>query len=224
MKKLESTLPNMVIVLTAVSIISAALLGVMQQLTKEPIAKIERQTLEDGIKKVMLAGQAGELTVVNTENVENENGAFTVYTAEMGGTVIGKAVKTAVTGFSPGLTVLTGFDPEGNILGYEILASSETPGLGEKAGVWFQKGQKGDVIGKNPGQGELRVSKDGGDVDAITASTITSRAFLRAINMEYATVAATAEKAQEPRPVVVDSVAAPVDTVTVMDTAKVVAQ
>lgn len=218
MKKLESTLPNMVIVLTAVSVISAALLGVMQQLTKEPIEKIEKQTLEDGIKKVMLAGKAGELTVVSTENVENENGAFTVYTAEMGGAEIGKAVKTTVTGFSPGLTVLAGFDPEGNILGYEILASSETPGLGEKAGVWFQKGQKGNIIGKNPGQGELRVVKDGGDVDAITASTITSRAFLRAINMEYAAVAATAAKVEEPRPVVVDTVAsaAPSDTTIVV--------
>ena len=65
MKKLESTLPNMVIVLTCVSLISATLLGVMQQLTKEPIAQIERQTLEDGIKKVMLGGKAGELTVVS---------------------------------------------------------------------------------------------------------------------------------------------------------------
>lgn len=218
MKKLESTLPNMVIVLTAVSVISAALLGVMQQLTKEPIEKIEKQTLEDGIKKVMLAGETGELTVVSTENIENENGAFTVYTAEMGGSEIGKAVKTTVTGFSPGLTVLAGFDPEGNILGYEILASSETPGLGEKAGVWFQKGQKGDIIGKNPGQGELRVVKDGGDVDAITASTITSRAFLRAINMEYAAVAATAAKVEEPRSVVVDTVASaePADTTNVV--------
>ena len=54
-----------------------------------------------------------------------------------------------------------------------------------KAGDWFQKDAKGDIIGKNPGEKELTVSKDGGDVDAITASTITSRAFLLAINNAY---------------------------------------
>lgn len=185
MKKLESTLPNMVIVLTSVTLISAALLGVMQQLTKEPIAQIERQTLENGIKKVMLGGQDGELTVTSTDTVEKDNSTFIIYTAEQGGKHLGKAVKTTVTGFSPGLTVLTGFDPEGNILGYEILATAETPGLGAKAGQWFQKGEKGDIIGKNPGANNLTVSKDGGEVDAITASTITSRAFLKAIGMEY---------------------------------------
>ena len=78
-----------------------------------------------------------------------------------------------------------GFDNEGKILGYTILKSSETPGLGAKAGVWFQKNGKGNVIGMSPKDKPLTVTKDGGDVDAITASTITSRAFLKAINQAY---------------------------------------
>ena len=49
-----------------------------------------------------------------------------------------------------------------------------------------KKGGKGDIIGKNPGEKPLTVSKDGGDIDAITASTITSRAFLLAVNNAYA--------------------------------------
>ena len=183
MKKLESTLPNMVIVLTCVTLVSAALLGVMQQLTKEPIEQIERQTLNDGIKKVILAGKEGELSVSKTDTISNRNGVFIVYTAEVDGKVAGRAVKTSVNGFSPNLTVLTGFDSEGKILGYEILATAETPGLGAKAGQWFQKDGKGCIIGKTAG--DLKVSKDGGDVDAITASTITSRAFLKAVNIEY---------------------------------------
>lgn len=189
MKKLASTLPNMVIVLTTVTLVAAGLLGVMQQLTKDAIAQIEKQTLEDGIKKVMLAGGDGTLTVVGTDEVESAGATYTVYTAEVNGSVIGKAVKTTVSAFSPGLTILTGFDNDGAILGYEILATAETPGLGAKAGTWFQKGQKGDIIGMNPGQQRLSVTKDGGNVDAITASTITSRAFLRAINMEYDVIA-----------------------------------
>lgn len=185
MKKLESTLPNMVIVLTGVTLVAASLLGVMQQLTKEPIAQIEKQTLADGIKKVILGGAEGDLTVSKTDTIATEKEVYIVYTANVGGKEAGKAVKTTVTGFSPNLTVLTGFDNQGNILGYEILTTAETPGLGAKAGQWFQKGQKGDIIGKNPGQCNMTVSKDGGEIDAITASTITSRAFLKAVNLEY---------------------------------------
>ncbi len=214
MKKLESTLPNMVIVLTGVTLVAAALLGVMQQLTKDPIAKIEEQTLNDGIKKVILAGQDGDLTVTNTETIENENGKFTVYTAAVGGEVVGKAVKTAVTGFSPNLTVLTGFDNQGNILGYEILNTAETPGLGAKAGEWFQKGGKGNIIGMNPGTNNMTVSKDGGEVDAITASTITSRAFLKAVNIEYnAIFSGAATEANTGATAVADTTAAAVDSV-----------
>ena len=65
---------------------------------------------------------------------------------------------------------------------YSVLEHKETPGLGSKMGEWFVKGAKGDVTGKTPGTAGLQVSKDGGDVDAITAATISSRAFLDAIN------------------------------------------
>lgn len=217
MKKLESTLPNMVAVLTGVTLIAAALLGVMQQLTKDPIAQIERQTLNDGIKKVILGGKDGNLSVVKTDTItDGDKNTFIVYTAEVDGVVAGKAVKTAVNGFSPNLTVLTGFDNDGNILGYEILATAETPGLGAKAGQWFQKDGRGCIIGKNPGSDNLTVSKDGGDVDAITASTITSRAFLKAVNIEYKAIfsgdAQTGATAKAAQPSVADSVALAVDS------------
>ena len=88
--------------------------------------------------------------------------------------------------------MLVGFDPEGKILGYTLLEHAETPGLGAKADKWFQKGEKGDIIGKSPIE-PLTVSKDGGQVDAITASTITSRAFLLAVNNAYNAYKATPE-------------------------------
>ena len=102
---------------------------------------------------------------------------------------MGAAVESTTGGFAGDLKVLVGFDTEGCVLGYTILQTSETPGLGAKADKWFQKGGKGDVIGKNPSEGELHVSKDGKNgnaIDAITASTITSRAFLKAINTAHA--------------------------------------
>ena len=92
-------------------------------------------------------------------------------------------------GFGGELKVLVGFDAEGKIIDYSLLAHAETPGLGSKAADWFKKGNKGDITGMNPGEAPLTVSKDGGKVDAITASTITSRAFLNAVNAAYAAYA-----------------------------------
>lgn len=181
MKKLESTLPNMVMVLTGIAIIAAALLGVMNEVTKDPIAQIEQQNLENGIKKVL--GVDGELKVASIDTIVDAKQVFVVYNTELG-----RAVKTAVQGFSPDLTVLVGFDGEGNIMGYDVLKHGETPGLGAQAPEWFcdKENNPGSyVIGKNPGKNKLTVSKDGGEIDAITASTITSRAFLKAINLEY---------------------------------------
>ena len=120
------------------------------------------------------------------ETVEVNGATYKIYKATKGGQPIGAAVESASNGFGGTLTVLVGFDNEGNIIDYSLLSHSETPGLGSKAANWFKKGAKGDITGKNPGKAPLTVSKDGGDVDAITASTITSRAFLLAVNNAYA--------------------------------------
>jgi electron transport complex protein RnfG len=109
-----------------------------------------------------------------------------IYKATKGGEFIGAAVEASSNGFGGALKVLVGFDKEGNIIDYSLLSHAETPGLGSKAADWFKKGAKGDITGKNPGQSPLVVKNDGGDVDAITASTITSRAFLNAVNAAYA--------------------------------------
>ena len=98
----------------------------------------------------------------------------------------GYAVETAVDGFGGTFRVMVGFDKEGNILGYEILEHQETPGLGSHMEHWFKNAEKPgqNIIGRKGGA--LQVSKDGGDVDAITAATISSRAFLKAVNQAYA--------------------------------------
>ena len=96
----------------------------------------------------------------------------------------GAAVESTTLGFGGPLKVLVGFNAEGTILGYTILEHQETPGIGAKADQWFQEGQNGCIIGMTPAD-SLYVKKDGGQVDAITASTITSRAFLLAVNNAY---------------------------------------
>ena len=184
MKKLPSTLPNMLCVLTLISVIAAGALAYVNKITAGPIEENKARTLAEGINSVLGVADA---KVENTSEAEDANGnPVIIYTTDKGVAV--QAIDP--NGFGGKLSVLVGFAEEGTIKGYTVLDHAETPGLGAKAGFWFQKGEKGDIIGKNPGDARyanngLTVSKDGGDVDAITASTITSRAFLRAVNVAY---------------------------------------
>ena len=192
MKKLESTLLNMVLVLTLVAVIMGGVLAFVNHLTEGPIAEQKEKALADGIKTVMVCN---ELTVAKTDevkqNVDGKELTYIIYQVkDAQGQDLGAAVQSTTMGFGGDLKVLVGFDPEGTILGYTLLEHAETPGLGAKADLWFQKGQKGDIIGKSPAE-PLTVSKDGGQVDAITASTITSRAFLKAVNQAYKAYKAT---------------------------------
>ena len=75
------------------------------------------------------------------------------------------------------------FDQEGNIRNYTVLSYTETTGLGSKMPTWFK--EKGNILGKNLSKNNLTVSKDGGEIDAITAATISSRAFLNAVANAY---------------------------------------
>jgi len=187
MKKLESSLLNMVLVLTGVAVIMGAILAWVNSITSGPIAEQKDKILSEGIKAVMVCN---DLTVARVDTVKNTNAkgkelTYIVYqTVDAKEQVLGAAVESTSDGFGGKLRVLVGFNPEGQILGYTLLEHAETPGLGAKADKWFQKGEKGCIIGLNP-QEPLTVSKDGGQVDAITASTITSRAFLLAVNNAY---------------------------------------
>ena len=189
MKKLESSLTNMVLVLTGVAVIMGGILALVNHMTEGPINAQKAKTLADGIKTVMCVS---DITVSRTDTVKQNDAkgkelTYIIYqTQDAQGKDLGAAVESTTGGFGGDLKVLVGFDSEGNILGYTLLEHAETPGLGAKADKWFQKGEKGDIIGKNPKE-PLTVSKDGGQVDAITASTITSRAFLLAVNRAYNT-------------------------------------
>ena len=188
----------MVLVLTLVAVIMGGILAFVNHLTEGPINAQKEKTLADGIKAVMVCDN---LTVAQTDEVKqnDEKGkemCFKVYQVrDAQGQDLGAAVESTTGGFGGDLKVLVGFDPEGKILGYTLLEHQETPGLGAKADKWFQKGEKGDIIGKSPAE-PLTVSKEGGQVDAITASTITSRAFLKAVNNAYNAYKATPADAQ----------------------------
>ena len=187
MKKLESSLKNMILVLVCVSLVMGGLLAWVNHATEGPIALQAEKALALGIKTVM----GGEkLTVVSNDTIrqimDGKEAVFVVHqTQDSRKRPLGVDIESTTMGFGGDLKVLVGFDVEGKVLGYTILQHAETPGLGAKADKWFLEGAKGNIIGKCPGDKPLQVSKDGGDVDAITASTITSRAFLLAVNQAY---------------------------------------
>lgn len=183
MKKMKSTLPNMVVVLVIVAIVASGVLAWVHKATEAPKQAVAQQSLNNDIKAVMGGKQVKEICADTIhKSFDGKDYEFIVHDVEYtSGDVAGKAVESTEMGFGGKLIVLVGLDLDGNILGYAIRQTSETPGLGVKAADWFQKGGKGDIIGMNPLNKNFTVSKDGGEVDAITASTITSRAFLKAV-------------------------------------------
>ena len=188
MKKLASTLPNMIISLGVITIIASALLAWANSVTAEPIAAAEKQTRVAAIKDVLPAFDNDPLAKAAEVNVAGDGAApFIVYPAYEGDKFVGAAVEGyTLNGFSGEVKVMYGFDAEGVVHGYQVLSHAETPGLGAKMNEWFRMEEgKRSVIGKDPAQVNMTVAKDGGDIDAITAATISSRAFLSALTECY---------------------------------------
>ncbi len=187
MKKLTSTLPHMILSLGLVSIIAAALLGGMYVITKEPIALQEKESRIEAIRRVAPAfdndpeADAVEITSGNR---------CTVYPAILSGRFNGAAIATStMEGFGGEIRIMAGFTADGAVKDYQVMSHAETPGLGSKMQLWFRdpKGAR-SVIGKSPATTSFYVVKDKeqkGEIDGITAATISSRAFLGALREAF---------------------------------------
>jgi Na+-translocating ferredoxin:NAD+ oxidoreductase subunit G len=188
MGKRESTFGNMVMALFLVTLIASASLGFVNDLTREAIDKSKEEAKMEAIKKVLPAYDEilGECKIAPPQGGDS----LEFYPAYKNEIWIGTAIKTYTNrGFGGYISIMAGIDASGNFCGYEILEHEETPGLGSKMDTWFKDPEKPhqEIIGKNPGSTAFFVSKDGGDIDAITASTITSRAFLDALRRAWET-------------------------------------
>jgi electron transport complex protein RnfG len=186
MAKRESTFANMVVTLVLVTGIAAAALGFVYDFTKGPIEAAKAKAQTEAIEQVL--PEFDELGESKTISPGGGADSLEIFPAYKNGELVGTAIKTYTkNGFSGNISVMAGIDNEGNISGYSVLDHAETPGLGSKMDVWFSNPDKPKqyVIGKNPETTNFTVSKDGGDIDAITASTITSRAFLEALTLAY---------------------------------------
>ena len=164
----KSNLTNMVLVLGLTCLLCSAVLGGAYALTKEPIDKAAAEKTNQAISQVLPHFTAVEY---------NEDGHY--YKATDGDNLVGYAIESTVVGFGGPLSLIVGVTPDGVVYNTSVLSHSETPGLGAKCTTDAKF--MGQWKGFDPSIKKLSVKKDGGDVDAITASTITSRAYTLAV-------------------------------------------
>ena len=181
----KSNLRNMVLCLGAVCLVCSALLAGVNALTEAPIKEAAEKALKESIGAVL--PQGGELSEERSVSVGDQ--IYVYYECTLAEGPACYAVKSTVQGFGGPLTLMVGVLGDLTINNTSVLSHSETPGLGAKCAT--DEGFMNQWKGFN---GVLKVRKDGGDVDAITASTITSRAYTLAV--EQAVEAVKAIQAQ----------------------------
>lgn len=177
----ESTLRSMALCLFLVCLVCSALLGGVYVLTKE---KIDQEVIKKTNNAIALVTpEFDNEPSAESIPVELDGDVVTVYPARMGDRTVGYAVESFTSkGFSGRIDIMVGFDMEGNIVGTSVISHAETPGLGAKM---TEPAFYSQFEGRNPASFRLAVTKDGGEVDAITASTITSRAYCDAVDRAW---------------------------------------
>lgn len=172
---MKSSLRNMVLMLFVIALVCSAAVAVVYDVTKEPIKRAQEQKVVDALRMVLPAFES-------VEEMEEREG---VYVATKGDEVVGYAIEgTSPNGFNGNVSLMVGYTAEGVIYNVEVLAQAETPGLGanmESEGnalIVSFKGKKAEDM-------TMTVVKDGGDVDALTAATISSRAYAEAVALTY---------------------------------------
>lgn len=180
MTKLESSLRNMILSLLLISLVMSAALGFVFNLTKDPIAAAVKAKEVNAVKEVLPEFDNDPTTEIKV--IEG----LTFYPATKEGKPVGCAVKTFTEkGYSGRFDLMVGFLPDGKINNIVVLEQKETPGLGTKMKEPKFKNQFNTLDIGSLSNKELKVKKDGGTVDAISAATISSRAFCDGVQKAY---------------------------------------
>ncbi len=182
---MKSTLFNMVVVLFTITLIASAGVGAVNMITVEPIAAAKAAATQAALGEVLPAFDQTETTDLTIDELP-----IVVYTAKSGDAVVGYAVETMTKqGFSGVVKLMVGFLPDGTVNNVNVLQQAETPGLGTKmcdeGNPLLGSIQNRKLEEKKLVNGRLAVTKDGGDVDALTAATISSRAYVDAVNRAW---------------------------------------
>lgn len=178
---MQSTLKNMTAVLFGITLIASAGVGVVNMITEKPIAEAKAAAIQAALSEVLPSFEGEPVS----QQLTIDELPITVYTATAADEVVGYAIETMTKqGFGGTVRMMVGFTPAGEVINVNVLEQSETPGLGTKMT------DEGNPLitsfkGKNPAEMNMAVKKDGGDVDALTAATISSRAYVDAMARAY---------------------------------------
>ncbi len=179
----KDTLLNMFVALFVICVVSGGVLGVVYNATKDPIAAAEAAKKNEAIKNVLPEFNELKETMVKSALEDAELPFYLAYDAD--NNFIGAAVQTFTNkGFSGNIALMVGILADGTVNNISVLQHAETPGLGSKMS---EPSFKDQFNNKNASSFNFNVKKDGGDVDAITAATISSRAFCDAVNRALST-------------------------------------
>ena len=177
---MKSTLFNMVAVLFTVTLVASAGVGAVNMITADAIAEANAAATTQAVSNVLPEFDNTELSEQTIDNMP-----IVVYTASKGGQTVGYAVESMTkNGFGGVIRLMVGFGADGKILNVNVLQQSETPGLGTKMA---DEGNAliSSIQNKNSWEIEFKVKKDGGELDALTAATISSRAYYEAVARAY---------------------------------------
>lgn len=178
----ESSLKNMVVTLALVTFIASSVMGGAYLMTKDAIE--QAITLKTNNAIATVAPKFDNDPSLEQFKIEQLGREYNIYPAKIGEEIVGYAIESYATGFGGRITIMVGFNMEGEIEGVSLISHSETPGLGDKIDP-AKSPFSLQFEGHNPENLKLLVKKDGGDIDAITASTITSRAYCDAVTTAW---------------------------------------
>ena len=171
-----SSLKNKVVVLATITLISSAAVGGVYLITEEPIAAAKVAAVNAALEQVL-----PEYEATTSQTIEVNDMPIVAHTATVAGKAVGYAIESiSKNGFGGAVRLMVGFDTEGTILNINVLEQKETPGLGTKMA---EEGNPllASLKDKKAAEVNMTVRKDGGDIDALTAATISSRAYAEAV-------------------------------------------
>ena len=177
---MKSTLFNMVAVLFTVTLIASAGVGAVNMITADAIAEANAAATTAAVANVL---PEFDKTDISEQTIDDMT--IVVYTATKGSETVGYAVESMTKNdFGGAIRLMVGFGADGKILNVNVLQQAETPGLGTKM---TEEGNVllGSIQNKNSWEVDFKVKKDGGELDALTAATISSRAYYEAVARAY---------------------------------------
>jgi electron transport complex protein RnfG len=168
---------RLILTLTAICVLSGALLALVNGMTAEPIEQARRAEQTAALKRVLPPADNDPLR--DTVTIEEAGRAWTFYVARADGAFAGAAFETVTSmGYGGNIVIIVGVTADGTVQGIQILEQKETPGLGAKI---TEESFLAQFAGRSATETTWAVSKDQGDIDQITAATISSRAVVAAV-------------------------------------------